>query len=64
MRVEGGTYTRVGARADVRTDVRGKVFVEVIKKWGKFDWGSSSAQNRVRQATREYSGCAEVVGIA
>ena len=48
MRVEGGTYTRVGARAndegdkarldasaDVRTDVRGKVFVEVIKKVGK-----------------------------
>ena len=44
--------------------MRGKVFVEVIEKWGKFDWGSSSAQDRVRQATRQHSGCAVVVGIA
>ena len=40
------------------------MLVEVILKRGKFEWGSSSAANRVRQATREHSGCAEVVGIA
>ena len=44
--------------------MRGKVFVEVIEKRGKFDWGSSIAQDRVRQAARQHGGCAVVVGIA